>query len=167
MSIVLANLLSLFVLIVFIRIRWVQTRSLIEPGIVFAANLIVLYPFRGLILFLYSDVVLPNYPGLFIADNLDQSSWLATLGCVGFVCGYLMILGRRELVIMRGAVRPVPFDGVLICFLFFLASLIGMAYKIETGDYMSYLMPQASVPELQHIGTMLTELQWPAYIGGW
>jgi hypothetical protein len=45
--------------------------------------------------------------------------------------------------------------------------LIGVAYKIATGDYISYLMSDTAVPALSHIGTMLTELQWPAYIGGW
>ncbi len=161
------NLLSIFILLAFVRYRWLRTRSLIEPGILFAGNLILLYPVRALVLLLWSDIAIPNYLGISLGSNLEQSSWLAVLGCVGFVCGYSLVTRRLELTILHGSSAAANSDDVLICVLFFAASLIGITYKIVTGDYMSYLVSVRAIPALSHIGTMLTDLQWPAYIGVW
>ena len=167
MAIFWANLLSLSILLVFMRSRWLRTRSVIDPGILFAANLMVLYPIRGLTLYLCRDTVPPNYPELLLSSNLEHSSWLAALGCVGFVCGYALVIGRRKLALLRAETRKTQSDDLLVCWSFFVASLIGMAFKIATGDYISYLTSHTRIVTLSQIGTLLTDLQWPAFIGAW
>lgn len=168
MSILVANLVSFAVLLLFISSRWRRTRSLIEPGVVFAANLIVLYPIRGFVLFFLGDEVINDNWNVSIDANLEFSSWLAVLGCIGYVLGYSKIVGRRKLTILNGSASSVQrSDDVLVVFVFFLASLIGIAYKIATGDYISYLIGENRNDGLSQGIAMLTGFQWPAYIGAW
>jgi hypothetical protein len=166
MAILWPNLLSLLILFAFIRQRWSRTHSLIEPGIVFATNLILLYPLRSLILKVCTGAA-PNYQDLLTGNNLERVSWLATLGCLGFVCGYLLTTKGRSLTILEGTARQLESDDVLVCFLFFLGSLLGITFKIVTGDYISYLLSDRAIPAVSHIASMLTDLQWPTYIGVW
>lgn len=167
MSIVLANLLSILILASFVWGRWVRTRSLLEPGIVFALNLIVLYPIRALVLLIFGDASLPDYPGASSPENLEWSSWLATLGCVGFVSGYGLLIGPRRLVVLDGMHSTGRADDVLVCFVFFAAALMGIAYKIATGDYISYLISDTRIGGLTQVGNVLISFEWPAFIGVW
>lgn len=167
LSILLANVLSLCLLVVFIVSRWSRSRSLLEPGIVFAANLIVLYPVRGLVLLAFGDAALPDFPGSSAAENIEDASWLALLGCAGFCLGYKMLVGRRRLLILDGARRADRLDDVLVVLAFFVAALLGIGYKIATADYISFLISESRVSGLTQIGNLLASLQWPALIGAW
>jgi hypothetical protein len=159
-----SNLITLLGLSLFIFTRMRRSRSLIEPGIVFAANLILLYPIRAFALYVFGENALPDYPGASDIQNIANASWIAMIGCIGFAVGYILISGRRRFAVLKMGAEGKSYDVTTVTVLFFL-SLLGIAYKIATGDYMSYLLAEDKNQGLSHIGTLLTSLQWPAYIG--
>jgi hypothetical protein len=162
-----ANLMSFGVLAGFIGYRYKKSHSLIEPGIVFALNLILLYPIRGIALLVFGDSALPDFPGSELPDNLEYASWLSVLGALGYVFGYQAILRNVRLTILEGPPRPFGSDAIAACKTYFFASLVGLAYKVATGDYVSYLMSEDRISGLTQIGNVLISLQWPALIGVW
>jgi len=164
MLIVAANLLSLLILLLFAHSRWRATHSWLEPGIVFAANLILLYPVRGLTILFLGE---PIYPAAAEPKNLLFVSSLAVIGCLGFVVGYLAVIRRHPLAVLEKAREPVHPDDMAVCVAFFVVSLAGIAYQIATGDYMSYLISENRIEGLTQIGTLLAGLQWPAFIAAW
>lgn len=167
MIIVLANLISLFVLLVFILQRYKINKSLIEPGIIFTVNLGILYPTRGLFLYFFGDDALPDYPGIVIEDNLQFISLISLLGIFGYVLGYQVVLGRRKLNVLSIKNRIIQPDDLRVCYVLFIGAILGISYKIATGDYMSYLISETRVSGLTQIGNILTALQWPTLIGVW
>lgn len=168
MEIVIVNVVSFCILAAFIFHRFKISRSILEPGIVFAINLIILYPLRAIVLYIFAEQALPDFPGADVVENISDTSWMAMLGIIGYVIGYLALMRRRDLLILNSThqVSKLQEDLVAITIMFFL-SLIGVTYKILTGDYISYLLAENKVAGLAHIGTLLTSLQWPAYIGVW
>jgi|tagenome__1003787_1003787.scaffolds.fasta_scaffold20869696_2 hypothetical protein len=167
MSVLAPNLLSLLILLIFVNSRWRRTGSWLEPGIVFAANLIVLYPVRAILINVLGDEAQLPYPGIADPGNLEIASWLGVLGSGSFVVGYAAVIRKRPLLLLKGVGRRVDRDDVIVCAAFFIASLIGIAYQIATGDYMSFLISENRIQGLTQVGTLLTQLQWPAFIGAW
>lgn len=167
MSILVANSLALLVLIAFLWKRWSIARSVIEPGFIFAINLIVLYPVRGFALYFFDLGALPNYPEASLAPNLALASWLSVLGSVGFFVGYQGLMGRRNLSILQPTKNRYGANEVLTCFVLFAGTLGGIAYKFATGDYISYLLAEDRYAGLSHVATLLTGLQWPTFLGVW
>ncbi len=162
-SAIAANLCCSVVLLVFIRYRWVHARSLLDPGIYFAANLLLLYPTRSIMLM--TGWASPTDHGL--VDRIAFLSWLATLGCLGFALGYSLIMGRRRAWILLGPTERAARHGLFICSLLFVVSLVGIVYKVATGDYISYLIGQHPIPAVTQPMGLLANLQWPAYLGLW
>ena len=156
------------VLFIFILQRWKINKSIIEPGIIFALNLILLYPVRAVVLYAYGSDALPDYYGAENTEEIEASIWVATLGCIGFVFGYNFIIGRQKLNIIKdhSKTKWKEEDIIAVAVLFFL-SLVGVAYKIATGDYISYLLGEDRNSGVTQIINILTSLQWPAYIGAW
>ena len=167
MSILAANVLALLILIAFLVKRWSITRSVIEPGFIFAVNLIVLYPVRGFALYFFDTSALPDYPLAHLRPNLELASWLSVLGSLGYVIGYQALMGRRKLSILQPNQNRYGASEVLVCFVLFAGTLAGITYKIATGDYISYLLAEGRYAGLSHIATLLTGLQWPAFLGVW
>lgn len=167
MSILVANTLALLILIAFLLKRWATTRSVIEPGFIFAINLIVLYPIRGFALYFFDLSALPDYPLVSLVPNLELASWLSVLGSLGYVVGYQALMGRRILSILQPTQRRYGASEVLTCYVLFAGALAGIAYKFATGDYISYLLAEGRYAGLSHIATLLTGLQWPAFLGVW
>jgi hypothetical protein len=166
MEIVISSLITLSVLGLFVFVRWSKTRSIIEPGVFFAANLILLYPVRALVLYGFEHASLPSDPGVANFSSIANTSWVAMLGCLGFVCGYLVVMGKRSIALLKEGALKQTNEVITIAVLFGL-SIIGMSYKIATGDYISYLLAEDRSVGLSQIGSILTSLQWPAYIGAW
>lgn len=167
MSILAANLLALLILIVFLLKRWSITRSAIEPGFIFAVNLIVLYPVRGFALYFFDTSALPDYPLAHLQPNLELASWLSVLGSLGYVIGYQVVMGRRKLSILQPNASRYGANEILVCFVLFVGTLAGITYKVATGDYISYLLAEDRYAGLSHIATLLTGLQWPTFLGVW
>lgn len=167
MSIVIANAISLVILIAFIVKRWSITHSAIEPGIVFAVSLVLLYPVRGLALIFFGQAAFPQYPGILDESNLRLASWLSVLGSFGYAVGYQFVMRRSRLSIIKPA--PVRFgvNEILVCTVLFVGASVGTAYKIATDDYISYLIGQDRNAGLAQIATLLQGLQWPAFLGVW
>jgi hypothetical protein len=161
------NVLCVALLLGFIALRWRSARSLLDPGIFFAVNLMLLYPVRGLILLSFGEDAQPDFPGVDLSNNLETTSGLALLGCFGYVVGYLVAAFRSSADILRGDTLAPTWDDVLVCAVFFAAAIVGIAYKFATGDYISYLQSDVRIEGLTQIGTILTGMQWPAFIGAW
>ena len=167
MTALIPNIISFVALIYFINKRYYSSKSLIEPGIFFAFNLLLLYPIRGVVLIFFGDDAMPDYPGISNYDNLLLISWYSTIGCLGYIIGYLIIMRGQKIKILRGIEYKVTNDDVTVCFIYFFSALIGISYKFATGDYMSYLISESRIGALTQIGNLLTAFQWPAFIGSW
>jgi oligosaccharide repeat unit polymerase len=50
---------------------------------------------------------------------------------------------------------------------FFFSSIIGIVYKLFTGDYVSFLIGDNRITGLVRIINLLTDSQWPAFLGIW
>jgi hypothetical protein len=167
MSIIFASIICFLLLSLFIVKRWRINKSILEPGIIFAVNLILLYPVRAIILYIYGAKALPDYAGAENFEAIEDAIWVATIGCIGFILGYQFLLGRKKLQITKDCAKSwvkEDYISVAVCFGF---ALIGVTYKIATGDYMSYLLAEDKIKGISHVGTLLTSLLWPAYIGAW
>lgn len=167
MSIIIANLLAAGLLIAFILWRWSIMRSLIEPGLIFAVTLILLYPVRALVLLYFGTDAIPQYPGILNLHNLRFVSWLSVLGAIGYIAGYQSVMRTHQLTIIKPNTLTFGTNEVLICTALFSGALVGIAYKIATGDYISYLLGQNRNSAFTQIANLLTSLQWPAFLGVW
>lgn len=167
MSVILANILSFVLLAILVFYRYRRNHSWIEPGIIFAINLMLLYPIRGVVIFLFGDDAQPDFYGAQFIDNLKLASWLAVLGSLGYITGYMAIMRGRKLQILHGGRVSESSYALRVCLIFFLASLVGIGYKIATGDYISFLIGQNRNSALTQISNLLTAMEWPAYIGAW
>jgi hypothetical protein len=165
-STLIANTLSLVVLSIFIAHRWRLTHSWLEPGMLFAANLVILYPVRAIAL-ISSEEFQPTYSELAETTNLEVISWMATVGCVSLVSGYLLFIPRRSITVLSGADWRLRGDDVAVCALFFVASLIGITYKLWTDDYVSFLISESRLEAFTQLGNLFAALQWPAFIAAW
>lgn len=168
MEIIIVNTITFVLLSCFIFIRWKAARSILEPGIIFSINLILLYPLRAIILYVFESDAWPSYEEITYPDNIEVASWMALIGCIGFVIGYLFTINRKKIQILRKSTDQKLIKSSLSTLLvLFLLSLIGVAYKMATNDYISYLLAEDKNAGISHIATLLTSLQWPAYIGAW
>jgi hypothetical protein len=167
MLISLLSTAMIVMLLAFIRTRYICTKSWIEPGIIFAVNLLLLYPVRGMVIYIFGQDSLPDYLGVDTEENLEETSWVALLGVVGYVVGYMVLIGRRSFSILSGrGVKETP-STLAVCTTYFIVALIGITYKIATNDYMSYLIGEERIGALTQFSNLFTAMQWPALIGVW
>lgn len=166
MLIVVVSLVNALILSLFIVLRYRASSSFLEPGIIFAGNLLLLYPIRAIVLFAFGDQALPDYPGADEIQNLEMTTFLSFFGCVGYVIGYLLVMGRRKLSILDSSTKMEHLNAcVRIVSIMWLLSLVGAGYKIATGDYMSYLIGEERTTGLTHLSHLLVMFQWPAFLG--
>lgn len=164
---VVANLLTFVMLMGFVWQRYKTNRSWIDPGIVFAINLVLLYPIRGFVIFFLGDDALPDFPGIEIPENLMVTSWYAVLGTAGYIVGFLLVAGRKPMKIIQVGKIVTNEYAIWVCFVYFAFAVMGVVYKIATGDYISFLMGENRIAGLTQIAHLLSTMQWPAFIGVW
>lgn len=168
MEVIVLNLLNLATLGLILVHRYrKRARSFLEPGILFAVVLALLYPVRIFVLQTFGSSGLPLYPGVDDPVNLADVSLLSLLGSIGYVVGYLAVLRRQRLGIIAGNGEQRYLAATTICLVFFAVALLGMAYKIATNDYISYLIGEQRNSALTQISNVFTSMQWPAFIGVW
>jgi len=151
----------------FIAWRYRTARSIVDPGIFFAANLIILYPARLFALWTFGDDARPSYFDVVDGASLERAGFLAVLGSVAFVAGYLLMLGRRSIALLDSRQWHESSGDVKVVWLFLAMSLAGTAYQILTGDYISYLMGRDRNPAFAHIAYLFSTFQWAAFVGAW
>ena len=168
MEIIIPNALLTGVLAALIIIRWRASKSIIEPGIVFSINLIILYPVRAMVLYVFGHESGPSYIEILSPENIEKTSWMALIGGIGYTVGYLFVARKKYIPILKDGGNKMNLENsISTIYVLFILSLVGIVYKIATNDYMSYLLAKDKNAGLAHIGTLLTGLQWPAFIGAW
>jgi hypothetical protein len=168
MIVIIVNTMTIVLLSFFIFIRWKACRTILEPGIVFSINLILLYPVRAIVLYTFKYDGWPSYEDITYPDNIEVASWIALIGCIGYVSGYLFVIGQRKILILRKtAGQNLGKSNLSTLLVLFSLSLIGVAYKVATNDYISYLLAEGRNTGFSQIATLLTSLQWPAFFGAW
>ena len=167
MLVVLTALATTLVLGTFMAWRFRATRSILEPGIVFSANLLVLYPIRLIALWLFEDDARPSYFEVLEETALERAAMLALIGSIGFVAGYVAVLRGRSIAVLDSRHWHESTGDVRLVWVFLVLSLFGTAYLVLTGDYISYLMGQNRNPAFQHIAYLFSTFQWAGFIGAW
>lgn len=168
MEIILANSVTLVFLLSFIFIRWKKNQTFLEPGIIFSINLALLYPIRAITLYVYGYEAGPSYEEITYVDNIETASWIALIGCIGYVVGYQFVMRKERLAILKKMpdqnYKKSELSTISVLFAF---ALVGIVYKIVTNDYISYLRAEDQNAGLAQMAALLTGLQWPAFIGSW
>lgn len=151
----------------FMAFRYRAGGSILEPGIFFAANLLVLYPIRLVVLWLFQDDSFPSYFEVLEESALERAGLLALLATIAYVTGYLLVLRGKNVAILDSRRWRFGRKDVRLIWLFMLMSLIGTAYLVVTGDYISYLMAPDRNPALSQIAHLFSTFQWAGFIGVW
>lgn len=168
MEVIIANTLTLVLLLSFIHIRWKKNLTILEPGIIFSINLALLYPIRALALYIYGYEAGPSYDGATYVDNIETASWIALIGCIGFVVGYHVVMRNERLLILKKKPdQDFSKSNLSTVSVLFAFALVGIVYKIFTNDYISYLRAEDQNAGFAQMAALLTGLQWPAFIGSW
>ena len=167
MIVLLEALVAILILCAFIIVRYRATRSILEPGIVFAANLAVLYPIRLVVLLLFDDDAMPSYVDVLNTGALERAGFLSIVATAAYCLGYLLVLRGVNVALLDSRNWHVSRSDVKAIWMFLFVSLIGNAYFILTADYISYLMGQNRDPAFQHIAYLFSTFQWSAFIGVW
>ena len=101
LSIILPNILTTLLLLLLVCFRYRKNHSLIEPGIIFSLNLILLYPVRAIVIFFFGKQSFPEFDALLLIAVLANLSWMALMGSIGYVVGYYLVTSKRYFSILK------------------------------------------------------------------
>jgi hypothetical protein len=142
--------------------------SFLQLGVFFAAQLAINYPLRILLLNFFPKASKPEYPGLTAYDNLLHLSTLQIGGILTFCVAYYLVDSRlrHHPILSRSAIEVQRSDVGIIAVVFG-ASVLAIAYKIATGDYISFLIGQNKNLALANLVDSLVMMGWIPFAAAW
>ncbi len=148
----------------FIWRQYSKHASLLQLGIIFAANLAIGYPIRLLVV-AQSDSVVTEWPLNAYRAQLFELSVICLIGLALFFLGYTLADGRRgKLTFLRSAsITPEQqFPSSLIWFLFSV-SILGKFLKFATGNYIAFLLAEGAELAYANVLENLHRVGWVAF----
>ena len=168
MALLLINTGMLVLIALFILRLGRKHGSYLQLGVFFAAQLAINYPLRILILYFFPKASKPEYPGLIAYDNLLHLSTLQIGGILTFCVAYSLVDSRlrHHPILSRSAIEVQRSDVGIIAVVFG-ASVLAIAYKIATGDYISFLIGQNKILALANLVDNLVMMGWIPFAAAW
>lgn len=168
MALLLINTAVLALIVLFILRLHRKHGSFLQFGVLFAGQLAINYPLRILLLNTFPNASKPAYPGLTAYDTLLHLSTLETGGILAFCAVYYLVdsRSRHHAILNRSAIKVQRSDVGIIAVVF-CVSVLGIAYKIATGDYISFLIGQNKNLALANIVDNLVMMGWIPFAAAW
>jgi hypothetical protein len=166
--IILINIAVILFLIFFVYKLLRRNGSYLQLGILFAITLGMNYPVRILFLYFLPDQSRPYYPGLTDLEALKDLSLLQIPGVFMFCVGYYLWerRGHAHLILQPMLVKVNP-SGYLFLVMLYFISLAGKAYKVATGNYVSFLIGETIDLRWTNIAENIHMLGWVCFAGVW
>lgn len=168
MTIVAINLIALAILILFIGRLARSGDSLLQLGVPFALHLMMNYPIRVLLLYYFPVESRPGYTGLTTDESLMRVSLTQLGGLLAFSAAYLWtrpkaarrsVLDQQDIEVRQGDIAA-----LLVAFFAYSSAV---AYKIASGDYISFLLAKDRNLALANLVEILMGAGWVAFAGVW
>ncbi|KAF0245195.1 MAG: hypothetical protein FD180_1848 [Planctomycetota bacterium] len=117
--------------------------SFLQLGTLFAAQFALNYPIRTLVLAWFGEDALPTYRGLIEDSALFENAWMQLCGTISFVLAYELLDWRFPSPLLLRANRGEMWhDLPQFIAIPYALSLAAKAYRIATGNYVSFVLPQ-------------------------